>query len=235
MAAISDLADRLCMAKLLDAAIGRIKQRGQGHNAGESLVGLAAAQLTGEEFLVRLDRLRAHVAGQALRPVAGLASTTAGGAARPPRGKDPAAHRCPILAGQLARAALGMGVEFAIAELDTVLGYSFIVTNLEVATPEAAAAVEHWYRHRTQIENLFRDSKHGAALRHLPSGYPQVSKAWMWGALLAASMRTRPRPHPNPPTETTLGPPACPQPTNHPTESNHSREDQLGCYSRIRV
>jgi hypothetical protein len=28
----------------------------------------------------------------------------------------------------------------------------------------------------------FRDSKLGAALRHLPSGYPQVNLAWMWGA-----------------------------------------------------
>ena len=30
--------------------------------------------------------------------------------------------------------------------------------------------------------------KLGAALRHLPSGYPQVNMAWMWGALLAANM-----------------------------------------------
>jgi hypothetical protein len=49
-------------------------------------------------------------------------------------------------------------------------------------------AVEYWYRHRTSIENMFRDSKDGAALRHLPSGYPAVNTAWMWGALLAASM-----------------------------------------------
>jgi hypothetical protein len=48
--------------------------------------------------------------------------------------------------------------------------------------------VEHWYRHRTAIENIFRDGKIGAALRHLPSGYPQVNTAWMWGALLAASI-----------------------------------------------
>ena len=54
--------------------------------------------------------------------------------------------------------------------------------------PSRAAAVEHWYRHRTTIENIFRDSKHGAALRHLPSGYPRVNTAWMWGALLAATM-----------------------------------------------
>jgi hypothetical protein len=32
-----------------------------------------------------------------------------------------------------------------------------------------------------------RHSKLGAALRHLPSGYPQVNTAWMWGALLAAA------------------------------------------------
>ena len=45
----------------------------------------------------------------------------------------------------------------------------------------------HWYRHRTQIENLFRDTKHGAGLRHLPSGHQAVNRAWMWGALLAAT------------------------------------------------
>jgi hypothetical protein len=57
-----------------------------------------------------------------------------------------------------------------------------------VSTPGKAAQVEFWYRHRTSIENVFRDSKHGAALRHLPSGYVEVNTAWMWGALLAASM-----------------------------------------------
>src|SRR5271166_1562018 len=69
-----------------------------------------------------------------------------------------------------------------------IYAYSFILTNLDVTAPDKAAAAEHWYRHRTTVENLFRDSKHGAALRHLPSGYPQVNTAWMWGALLAASM-----------------------------------------------
>ena len=75
-----------------------------------------------------------------------------------------------------------------LAEAEAVYGYSFIVTNLDVTTGDRAAAVEHWYRHRTQVENLFRDATHGAALRHLPSGYPQVNRAWMWGALLAASL-----------------------------------------------
>jgi hypothetical protein len=75
-----------------------------------------------------------------------------------------------------------------LARQPAIYAYSFILTNLDVTTPDKAAAVEHWYRHRTTAENLFRDSKLGAALRHLPSGYPQVNLAWMWGALLAATM-----------------------------------------------
>ncbi len=63
-----------------------------------------------------------------------------------------------------------------------------LLTNRDVSTPRKAAAVEYWYRHRTEVENIFRDSKHGAALRHLPSGHPEINTAWMWGALLAASM-----------------------------------------------
>jgi Transposase DDE domain group 1 len=75
-----------------------------------------------------------------------------------------------------------------LASAGAIYAYSFIMTNLDVSTPDKAAAAEHWYRHRTTVENIFRDSKLGAALRHLPSGYPQVNMAWMWGALLAASM-----------------------------------------------
>jgi len=75
-----------------------------------------------------------------------------------------------------------------LAGAGAIYAYSFILTNLDVSSPGKAAAVEHWYRHRTTVENIFRDSKLGAALRHLPSGYPQVNMAWMWGALLAATM-----------------------------------------------
>jgi len=75
-----------------------------------------------------------------------------------------------------------------LAGAGAIYAYSFILTNLDVSAPDKAAAVEHWYRHRTTVENIFRDSKLGAALRHLPSGYPQVNLAWMWGALLAATM-----------------------------------------------
>ena len=69
-----------------------------------------------------------------------------------------------------------------------IYAYSFICTNLDVSTPARAAAVEHWYRHRTSIENIFRDSKHGAALRHLPSGHEQVNTAWMWASLIATTV-----------------------------------------------
>jgi Transposase DDE domain group 1 len=75
-----------------------------------------------------------------------------------------------------------------LAQQPAIYAYSFILTNLDVSTPSQAVAAEHWYRHRTTVENIFRDSKLGAALRHLPSGYPQVNTAWMWGALLAAAM-----------------------------------------------
>ena len=47
MAAVSELVDRLCVIKLLDAAIGPIKARDRGQTGGQLLVGLAAAQLAG--------------------------------------------------------------------------------------------------------------------------------------------------------------------------------------------
>src|SRR5208283_2600354 len=75
-----------------------------------------------------------------------------------------------------------------LAQQPAIYAYSFIMTNLDVSSPDKTIAAEHWYRHRTTVENIFRDSKLGAALRHLPSGYPQVNLAWMWGALLAATI-----------------------------------------------
>jgi hypothetical protein len=82
MAAVSELVERLGVTGALDAAVGPIKQRDRGHSAGQLLVGIAAAQLAGEGFLVGLDRQRADAAGQVLAPVPGLASTTAAGLAR---------------------------------------------------------------------------------------------------------------------------------------------------------
>lgn len=82
MVAVTELLNRLDVIGLLDAAVGPIKQRDRGFGAGELLVGLAAAQLAGQDFLVGLDRVRADTAGQLVAPVPGLASTTAAGLAR---------------------------------------------------------------------------------------------------------------------------------------------------------
>jgi hypothetical protein len=82
MVAVTELVDRLGMIGLLGAAVGPIKERDRGFGAGELLVGLASAQLAGEDFLVGLDRQCDDVAGQEISPVAGLSSTTAAGLAR---------------------------------------------------------------------------------------------------------------------------------------------------------
>ena len=82
MVAVTELAERLEVIGRLDAAIGPIKQRRRGHTGGQMLVGIAAAQLAGEDFLVGLDRQRVDTAGQQLTPVPGLCATTAAGLAR---------------------------------------------------------------------------------------------------------------------------------------------------------
>jgi hypothetical protein len=82
MAAVSELCDQLGVIEALDGTVGSIKVRARGHSAGALLVGLAAAQLAGQDHLVGLDRVCADGAGQALVPVAGLGSRTAAGLAR---------------------------------------------------------------------------------------------------------------------------------------------------------
>lgn len=94
---------------------------------------------------------------------------------------DPRARRRRTLApGQLALA--------LDARIDTIYSYSFILTNLDTATPARAREVEHWHRHRTDIEELFKQAKHGAALRHLPSGDHAVNTAWVAAAFLAVTI-----------------------------------------------
>lgn len=72
--------------------------------------------------------------------------------------------------------------------LDQVWAVSFIVTNIPYYEPADAAAVEAWFRRRTDIEDRIRDAKLGAALRHLPSGHHAVNTVWMWAALLACNL-----------------------------------------------
>lgn len=72
--------------------------------------------------------------------------------------------------------------------IDAVYGYSFVLTNLEVSEPEQLAEVEFWYRHRTDIEALNKDAKHGTALIHLPSASHAVNSVWMWAGLLGCAI-----------------------------------------------
>ncbi|WP_448073737.1 hypothetical protein [Georgenia yuyongxinii] len=58
------MVEKLGVVEALDEAIGPIKQRARGLTGGELLVGMATAQLAGQDFLVGLDRVRADVAGQ---------------------------------------------------------------------------------------------------------------------------------------------------------------------------
>jgi hypothetical protein len=96
MVAVTELAERLEVIGRLDAAIGPIKQRRRGHTGGQMLVGMAAAQLAGEDFLVGLDRQRryrraaagagarsgGHDRGRAGTPVVGRAVARGGNRAR---------------------------------------------------------------------------------------------------------------------------------------------------------
>ena len=71
---------------------------------------------------------------------------------------------------------------------DTAYAYSFIATNEELDLDEELAAAEWEFRRRTKIEELFRDTAHGAGLNHLPSASHAVNSMWMWGALLAYNL-----------------------------------------------
>jgi hypothetical protein len=91
--------------------------------------------------------------------------------------------------------------------IEAVYGYSFFLTDMlspeQPAQPQPEqpeqpeddeldglrlAELEWWYRHRTDIEALNKDAKHGAAMRHMPSADRRVNRIWMWAALLACAM-----------------------------------------------
>ncbi|MGV1010194.1 MAG: IS1380 family transposase [Dermatophilaceae bacterium] len=68
--------------------------------------------------------------------------------------------------------------------------YSFIVTNIPTGGADfpSITAVESWFRARADIENVIRDTKHGAGLNHLPSGHHRVNTIWMWAAFTAVNL-----------------------------------------------
>jgi hypothetical protein len=71
---------------------------------------------------------------------------------------------------------------------DQAYAYSFIATNEEVDPEEEIAQAEWEFRHRTRVEELFRDTAHGAGLNHLPSASHAVNSMLMWGALPAYNL-----------------------------------------------
>ena len=64
-------------------------------------------------------------------------------------------------------------------------GYSFILTDIH---EQPAAGVEHFHRHRAQIEERLKDAKLGHALRRLPSGYPNSNRLSLTAVLTALNL-----------------------------------------------
>ena len=69
--------------------------------------------------------------------------------------------------------------------LASVYGYSFILTDI---AEQPAAALEHFHRHRAQIEERLKDAKLGQALRHLPSADINANRVWMTAVLVALNL-----------------------------------------------
>jgi Transposase DDE domain group 1 len=70
-------------------------------------------------------------------------------------------------------------------EVASVFGYSFILTDIP---HQPTVWVEHFHRHRAQIEERLKDAKLGQALRHLPSGDVNANRVWLTAALLAVNL-----------------------------------------------
>jgi hypothetical protein len=70
-------------------------------------------------------------------------------------------------------------------KLASVYGYSFVLTDIH---RQPAVWIEHFHRHRAQIEERLKEAKLGQALRHLPSGNKHANRVWLTAALLALNL-----------------------------------------------
>jgi hypothetical protein len=70
-------------------------------------------------------------------------------------------------------------------QIEQVHGYSFILTDIP---HQPTVWVEHFHRHRAQIEERLKEAKLGQALRHLPSGNQDANRVWLTAALLALNL-----------------------------------------------
>ena len=83
-----------------------------------------------------------------------------------------------------------------LASAGAIYAYSFILTNLDVTVPDKGAAAEHWYRHRTTVENNFprRQARRRAAAppQRIPPGQHGLD---VGGAARRENRRLAPPPH----------------------------------------
>lgn len=70
-------------------------------------------------------------------------------------------------------------------QVASVFGYSFILTDIP---HQPTVWIEHFHRHRAQIEERLKEAKLGQALRHLPSGDQHANRVWLTAALLALNL-----------------------------------------------
>lgn len=78
LVAVDEMTTRLGLVAGLDAGIGPIKQRARGLTGGQLLVGMASAQLLGQDCLAGLDRVRDDIGSTLLSEAPIAPSTTAG-------------------------------------------------------------------------------------------------------------------------------------------------------------
>jgi hypothetical protein len=70
-------------------------------------------------------------------------------------------------------------------KLASVYGYSFILTDIH---DQHASRVEHFHRHRAQIEERLKDAKLGQALRRLPSADINANRLWLAAVICALNL-----------------------------------------------
>jgi hypothetical protein len=70
-------------------------------------------------------------------------------------------------------------------QLASVYGYSFILTDI---ADRPATSVEHFHRHRAQIEERLKEAKLGQALRRLPSADINANRVWMTAVMCALNL-----------------------------------------------
>jgi len=69
--------------------------------------------------------------------------------------------------------------------LQSAYGYSFILTDIH---DQPVVWVEHFHRHRAQIEERLKDAKLGQALRRMPTADLHANRLWMTAALTALNL-----------------------------------------------